>query len=273
MANRLVAGGFQDVDRTGTPEAFAEYLEHIGTDDRVRRHNRKRAEAAGIAPGQRVLDVVCGVGFDASLLAELVGPAGQVIGVDHSTAMAERATARFATSGLPVVFRTADAHALPFDGGVFDAAWTERVLVHVADPAQVVREMVRVVRPGGTVVIAEADYHAYVIDSLDPAVAGRVLARHARGLRHPDIGRRVRRLCLEAGAAEVRMRPEVRLVHELEYADKILLLRDLLGAAVVEGELGADAAAAWWSGLEELQGRGTFLVGLPFFVAFARVGR
>jgi len=120
MANRLLGGGFQDVDRTGTPEAFAKYLEHIGTDERVRRLNRKRAEAAGIAAGHRVLDVGCGVGFDASLLAELVAPAGKVIGIDHSAAMVERAAARLAGSGLPVEFRTADAHALPFDGGAFD---------------------------------------------------------------------------------------------------------------------------------------------------------
>src|SRR3989442_14523252 len=156
MANRVPAGGLQDVDRPGTPDALAAYLEPCATAARARRLNRKRAEAAGIVPGQRVLDVGCGAGFDASLLAELVGPDGKVIGVDHSTAMAERATARLATSGLPVEFRAADAHALPFEAGAFDVAWTERVLVHVADPAQVVREMIRVVRPGGSVVIAEA---------------------------------------------------------------------------------------------------------------------
>src|SRR5438093_5848553 len=122
MANRLLAGGFQDVDRTGTPEAFAEYLEHIGTDERVRRLNRKRAEAAGIAAGHRVLDVGCGVGFDASLLAELVAPAGKVIGIDHSAAMVERSAARLAGSGLPVAFRAAAAHALHFDGGAFGSA-------------------------------------------------------------------------------------------------------------------------------------------------------
>ena len=68
------------------------------------------------------------------------------------------------------------------------------------------------------------------------------------------------------------MRPEVRLVYDLDYADKVLLLRELLAAAVAEGALGAEQAAAWRSGLEELQRKGTFLVALPFFVAFARVG-
>src|SRR5207248_1024870 len=147
MANRLLGGGFQDVDRTGTPEAFAKYLEHIGTDERVRRLNRKRAEAAGIAAGHRLLDVGCGVGFDASLLAELVAPAGKVIGIDHSAAMVERAAARLAGSGLPVEFRTADAHALPFDDCAFDAAWTGRVLLVVTVPAQSVPGMIRPLRP------------------------------------------------------------------------------------------------------------------------------
>jgi len=271
MADRLVAGGFEDVDRTGSAEAFAAYLERIGTDERVRKLNRTRAETAGIGAGHRVLDVGCGVGFDASILAELVAPGGHVVGVDQSAGMVERAAARLVASGLPVEFRTGDAHALPFGDGTFDAAWTERVLVHVADPALVVREMIRVVRPGGTVVIAEADYHAYVVDSLDPTVATQMMARHARGLRHPDIGRRVRRLCLDAGAAEVRMRPEVRLVYELEFADKVLLLRDYLAAAVAAGEVDAERAAAWWAGLEDLQRRGRFLAALEFFIAFARV--
>ena len=76
MADRLVAGGFEDVDRTGSAEAFAAYLERIGTDERVRKLNRTRAETAGIGAGHRVLDVGCGVGFDASILAELVAPRG-----------------------------------------------------------------------------------------------------------------------------------------------------------------------------------------------------
>src|SRR5215470_13850099 len=98
MANPLLEGGFRDVDRAGAPEAFAEYLERIGSNERVRERNRRRAEGAGVGPGQHVLDVGCGVGFDASLLAELVEPGGHVVGIDHSATMVERALARFGAS-------------------------------------------------------------------------------------------------------------------------------------------------------------------------------
>jgi len=268
----ILKGGFQDVDRTGVADEFAAYLANIGGNERVRTLNRRRAEEAGIGQGQRILDVGCGVGFDASLLAELVGPEGRVVGIDASASMVDRAVARLAGSGLPVEFRTADAQVLPFDDGSFDAAWTERVLVHVEDPAQVVREMLRVTRPGGTVVIAEADYHAYVIDSPDVAVAQLVVARNVREIRHADIGRRVRGLCLEGGAAKVRMRPEIRLLYDLAFADKVFLLQDLLASLVTEGALAAERAAAWWAGLEERQRAGRFLAGMPFFVAIAHVG-
>src|SRR5262252_7108551 len=232
----ILKGGFQDVDRTGVADEFAAYLTHIGGDERVRTLNRRRAEEAGIGHGQRILDVGCGVGFDASLLAELVGPEGRVVGIDASASMVDRAVARLAGSGLPVEFRTADAQALPFDDGSFDAVWTERVLVHVEDPAQL------------------------------------VVARNVREIRHADIGRRVRGLCLEGGAAKVRMRPEIRLLYDLAFADKVLMLQDLLAGLVTEGALAAEQAEAWWAGLEERQRAGRFLAGLPFFVAIAHVG-
>src|SRR5262245_10421557 len=250
MANPLLEGGFHDVDQAGAPGAFVEYLERLGSNERVRERNRRRAEAAGIDPGQRALDVGCGVGFDASLLAELVGPGGHVVGIDASATMVERAMAHFASSGLPLEFRTADAQALPFDDGSFDVVWTERVLVHVADPAAVVREMLRVVRPGGRMVIAEADYHSYMIDSFDLEVARQIVARHASVLRHPDIGRRVRRLCLDAGATKVRVLPEVNLLFDLDMAQGVLLLRELLTGLVTHGAVTGERAHAWWTGLE-----------------------
>jgi ubiquinone/menaquinone biosynthesis C-methylase UbiE len=273
MSERVtVTRGFEDVDRAADPAAYAEYLERINSQDRVRALNRRRAEEAGVKAGDHVLDLGCGVGADALLLAELVAPTGRVVGIDQSATMVERAAARGAASGLPVEFRTGDVHALPFADASFDVAWTERVLIHVADPGRVVREMVRILRPGGTLVIAEPDHHADLIDASAVDLTQRLIARHVKNIRNAAIGRQVRRLCLEAGVSEVRVRPKLFLIHDLQYADQVLELRALLATAEAEGLVARDEAAAWWAELEAFDRVGSFLLALPFFVTIGRVG-
>jgi SAM-dependent methyltransferase len=104
------------------------------------------ADSAGIAPGQRVLDVGCGPG---ALTAELVDRVGldNVEAVEPSAPFADAARARF--PGLDV--RRAPAEQLPFDDDSFDAALAQLVVHFMADPVAGLREMGRVTRPGGVV--------------------------------------------------------------------------------------------------------------------------
>ena len=104
------------------------------------------AKAAGVAEGQRVLDVGCGTGALTAVLAELVG-ADQVAAVDPSEPFVEECRA-----GVPGAdVRVAPAEALPFEDGAFDRALSQLVFHFVQDPAASVREMARVTRPGGLV--------------------------------------------------------------------------------------------------------------------------
>ena len=102
------------------------------------------AKAAGVAEGQRVLDVGCGTGALTAVLAELVG-ADQVAAVDPSEPFVEECQA--SVPGADV--RVAPAEALPFEDGTFDRALSQLVFHFVQDPAASVREMARVTRPGG----------------------------------------------------------------------------------------------------------------------------
>ncbi len=91
-------------------------------------HHRWRSRAADLArvgPGSRVLDVATGTGDLALEIARRVGPGGEVVGSDFSEGMLDRARAKAAPqsgSGVRPRFEWADAMALPYDDGTFDAA-------------------------------------------------------------------------------------------------------------------------------------------------------
>jgi SAM-dependent methyltransferase len=108
-------------------------------------------QALPLGPGDRWLDVACGPGIVARALAARVREA---VGIDLTPAMVQRAQADAATVAN-VRFAVGDAAALPFAPGEFDGAVTRFALHHIPAPARVLREMARVVRPGGHVAAAD----------------------------------------------------------------------------------------------------------------------
>ncbi len=119
-------------------------------------HWRRRAvDLAQVGPGDRVLDVATGTGDLALELARRVGPQGAVVASDFSEEMLARARTKAAASGAHVTFEWANALELPYDDGSFDAATVGFGARNFSDLAQGLREMARVVRPGGRVVVLE----------------------------------------------------------------------------------------------------------------------
>lgn len=103
-----------------------------------------------LRPGDAVLDLGCGAGFDALVAAQLVGPAGRVVGIDLSPEMLAVAEAGRAEVGFSrVEFRAAAVEALPFPDASFDVALSNGVLNLVPDKPAALREIFRVLRPGG----------------------------------------------------------------------------------------------------------------------------
>jgi ubiquinone/menaquinone biosynthesis C-methylase UbiE len=112
---------------------------------------------AGIAPGMRVLDVGSGAGDVAFLAAALVGPSGQVVGVDRSRDALVFARSRAKEQSLAdVTFVESELAAMSFDQH-FDAAIGRYVLCFQPDPAALLRKISRLVRPGGIVLFHEPD--------------------------------------------------------------------------------------------------------------------
>ncbi len=124
---------------------------------RERSFRERLVAVARLAPGESVLDVGCGTGSLAIAAQQHVGPSGRVQGVDASVEMIARARKKAAKAGVPVAFTHGVVEALPFTDAQFDVVLSTLMVHHLPRDirAACAREMRRVVKPGGRVLVVD----------------------------------------------------------------------------------------------------------------------
>jgi ubiquinone/menaquinone biosynthesis C-methylase UbiE len=260
--------GFSDVDATGTAAEYFSFLEQTGA--RLRERSRQRYALLDLHDGDSVLELGCGLGDDARGLALLVGPHGNVVGVDSSAAMVEEARKRTGQSVPAIEFVVGDAHALQFADQRFDACWTERVLEHLADPALALAEMVRVTKSGGRIVVFEPDHDTLVIDAADRATTKIILTTLAQGIRSGWIGRALFGLFRANGLQDVKVVPTPIVSNDLTDTNALLRLDAAAATAVQRGLLSEQAVSQWLADLEQRHAARRFFACLLCFTAFGK---
>jgi ubiquinone/menaquinone biosynthesis C-methylase UbiE len=214
-----------------------------------------------IQPGHSVLDVGCGPGIDTIALAKLVGPTGHVVGVDVDVAMIAEADRRAEQAGCCAWCRhlQGDATALPLETGTFDSCRSERLFQHVRNPADVLAEMARVTKPGGWVVILDADHGTWSIDTPEVDIERRLVRVLAeRMVNNGYAGRQLYGLFKRQQFADINV--EIRPLYFTNYAQfrygiqMDIIEREALAAGfVTEEELNR-----WQQNLKDAETTGTF---------------
>ncbi|MGZ6780695.1 MAG: methyltransferase domain-containing protein [Mycobacterium sp.] len=268
MADDL-ASGFQSVDRASDFEVFAECLTLIDSLPFFAECKRESYDLLVAAPGSRILEVGCGLGDDAAALAGRVAPGGAVVAVDGSEAMVEAARRRHGdVAGLS--FDVADATRLPYDDESFDGCRIDRVLQHIADPAAAIREMVRVLRPGATLVAFDNDWETLTIDSTDRPLTRTVLNAWCDRFPSGWIGRRMVGLFLAAGLADVEALPKTMVSSDLGVADRVFSFFATAEGLVNAGTVDRDDVDRWRNELRSADAAGRFFTSYTGFLVSGR---
>lgn len=145
---RRLAGilGYDDELLEGVPEESIESFAGTGNP----------FSTGKLAPGERVVDVGCGAGIDSLIASRMVGPEGAVVGVDMTNAMLERAEAsRRRADRTNLEFRKGFGEELPLPDGWADVVISNGVFNLMPDKLGALREMARVLKPGGRLQIAD----------------------------------------------------------------------------------------------------------------------
>jgi SAM-dependent methyltransferase len=161
-------------------------------------------EHLALRPGERLLDVGCGLGDAALALAAELGSTGEVVGIDASEAMVDEARRRASDVACRTRFSVGDGLALGEPDASFDAARSERMLQWVTDPGAAVAELARVLRPGGRLALIDSDWSTFRLDVGDSAISSAVREAMREERRRPsNVGRRLGTLARAAGLTDV----------------------------------------------------------------------
>ncbi len=249
MTDRNHLGRWDEVDAAERPEQFTDYLETVTGADAVRAYKRRSHRLLRPAAGDRILDVGCGTGEDVLMLAELVGPDGEAVGIDNSETMVE--TAREQARDVPMVrFAVDDALDLSVPDDDFDAARADRVLQHLDAPAEALAELRRVTHPGGRVSLSDPDWKTITLDT-PGGYSEQFLSVEHRGTRNPTMGRQLYRLAREAELLDIDIDTWTSVSTDLAFVKEAAALDAWTDAMQASGEVTATEVEEWFEGLRQ----------------------
>jgi ubiquinone/menaquinone biosynthesis C-methylase UbiE len=223
-----------------------------GLPEGFREARRTMLRHLGLEATSRVLEAGSGPATALPDLLEWVGPSGQIVGLDPTHALVREAEARARAAGTHhATYAVGDIRQIARPDNSFDAAFCDKILVHVGPPSQAVAELVRVTRGGGRVGAVEW-YSQGMVMAADYALTRRVLDGSApAGALNPLVPLELEHLFARAGLRQIDAGSIVAETGRYVPSLKMMLKRRA-EQAIELGAISPDAGAAW---LEELDAR------------------
>jgi ubiquinone/menaquinone biosynthesis C-methylase UbiE len=180
----------------------------------------------GIKPDMKVVDIGCGTGSVSFMISPMVGELGQVVGVDSNQYAINYCNEIARSQGiLNAKFIISDATSLDFESHAFDVSYSRFLFQHVKDASQALREMVRVTKPGGVVMVEDCDLFTWLLYPKNESVSKLWHWYESIQLERgtdPEIGRKLYAMFLDEG-----LEPSVDV-----YSKSVYLNRDVFWKSI-----------------------------------------
>lgn len=250
----------------------SEYLQLL--EEQMMDFKRRSYARMNIQSGASVLDVGCGPGSDTIHLAQLVGTAGEVVGVDYDEDMVAQANQRALAAGLVdwVKHEQGNATSLLFPEARFDSSRSERLFQHLICPERALSEMARVTKPNGWVVVLDTDWGTLSINSSLSDIERRIVQySNENCLNNGYSGRRLAQLFRWQGFRDISIEVFVYPITDYALGREVIVLDHRETEALAAGVITPDELNRWHEDLEQLEREESFLVCFNLVLAAGRV--
>jgi len=270
---------WDNIDRILTPEQIKTFLDsgrdvlNFSKEQYVRylmtRPDSFNGLGLNLSNSEQILDLGCGLGDDTIELKVLAGENCSVTGVDISNILINEARERIKHFQYDINVEVADAHQLSFDDNRFDLSCSRRVFQHLKEPDKALKEMIRVTKPGGRILLIEPDRGSMLLDSKNMELTRTICSHIENVVRNPWMGRQLYSLFRANGLKNIQVQALSKLDSDLSVVDSNYGVQIALNHLVSTQKISTNEATEWFNDLQKKNKAQSFFCAASIFVAIA----
>ncbi len=253
---------FSNLDSSPNADFLIDSMDIMMSLPCIRSIKKRALDAMQIKKGDRVLEIGCGHGEDAELLAELVGEKGGVVAVDLSQRMIEEAKRRSRNKNISYLL--ADVTQLACPDNNFSSCHADRFLVSHKDIPASLERIFRLIKPGGRICFTDVDALSIILAPYTKTTQV-ILDEIIKSFVNPYIGRQLPEILVNHGLHEVTVIPEVSFTQSFKTLSKIFDFSAIAKKATDYGRLTHAEAQDWFAKMTEAEEKRTFLYSIQLF--------